>query len=174
MSILNEPRNIGKHNMPVVIFIDSQPHMHGGKGIVTDTGIGIGDGAQKAGFSRIGTSHNAHIGNDLKAQTNGALLARLTPLSKTRRALDGTFEMGIAIAASAATTNAVLFAFLIQIGKEQVSILTDNLTSQWDIQHQWFGMLATAIFACPIAAAPSFEVRTIAKVNQSVQSGIGL
>ena len=82
MRTLDDTRNVGHHKrMVVAASNDTQVGFERSEGVVCDLGLSGRDHRQQRRFTRIGETHQTHVGQHLQLQnkcTLGTLLARLS------------------------------------------------------------------------------------------------
>ena len=145
--------------------------MQRGEGIVGDLRLCSADCGEESGFSGIRQANKSRVGNQLQAQADGALLARLAGIGVARGAIGGRLEMRVAEAAIAALGNRHVLADLREIRDQRLAVFFIDLCADWHFQHHILAVGAGAVLAHAIAAALCLEVLLITVVDQGVEAG---
>ena len=118
----------------------------------------------------IRQADDAGIGDQLQAQPDGALLARLAGIGVARRAVGRGLEMRVAEAAIAALRQHDAVADLVEVGEQRLAVLLVDLRADRHLQHDVVAVRAMAVLAHAAAAALGLEVLLVAVVDQGVEA----
>ncbi len=73
---LDQPRNVGQHEIVVARAHHAEIGMQRGEGVVRDLWLGRRDGSEERRFAGVGQSDEAGVGDQLQAQPDRQLVAR--------------------------------------------------------------------------------------------------
>ena len=102
MRVLDQPGQIGEHELALVDAHDAELRMQRGERIVGDLRLGGADRREEGRLAGIRQSDDAGIGDQLQAQPDGALFAGQSGIGVARRLVGRCLEMRVAEAAIAA------------------------------------------------------------------------
>src|SRR5215472_11986604 len=169
MRALDQPGNVGQHELAAVGIHHAELRMQRGEGIVRDLRPRRADLAEQGRFAGIGQPDETGIGDQFQPQPDPALLAGLARIGVARRAVGRGLEMRIAEAAVAAFGEHELLAELGEVVDQRLAILVEYLRADRHLQHDRLAARAMAILAHAILAPLGLEVLLVAIVDQRVQ-----
>ena len=137
--------------------------------IVGDLRLGGADRGQEGRLAGIGQPDDAGIGDQLEAQPDGALLARLARIGVPRRAVGRGLEMRVAEAAVAAARQHHALADLGQVGEQRLAVLLVDLGAGRHLEHDVVAVRAMAVLAHAVAAVLGLEMLLVAIVDEGVE-----
>jgi hypothetical protein len=165
----DQTRYVGEHEFVAVDAHDAELRMECCERIVSDLGFCGAHGREQRGFSGIGQSHDAGVGNQLEPKPYGALLAWLAQVGAARRPVGRGLEMRIAEATVAAFCEHGAFSGMGKIGKEGLAVLLVDLRAHRYLHDHILAIGAMAVLAHAGAAIPCLEMLLIAIVDERVE-----
>ena len=165
---------VSQHEFATVHSDHTELWMQRGEWIVGDLRFGRADRGKERGLAGIGQTDQPGIGDQLQAQANSPLFARLARIGVSRCAIGRRLEMCVAKAAIAALGDPHPLANVGEIRNQRLAIFFVDLRTNRDLQHDVFAVGAGAILAHTVAAALRLEMLLVAIVDQRIEAGNGL
>ena len=124
---LDQPRNVGEHELRALVADDAEVRMQRREGIVGDLRLRRGDARKQRGLPGIRQADDADIGDELQPEPNPLLFAFLAGIGAARRAVGGGLEMRVAEAAVPAFGQKLALAELGEVGDQRLVIVLEYL-----------------------------------------------
>src|SRR5262249_39417050 len=180
MRALDQARNIREYELAAVDLDHAELGMQCRERVVGDLRLGRAHRREEGRLARVGQPNNASVRNQLEAQPDRKLLARLAGIGMARRTVGRTLEMGVAEAALAAAREHRPLTYIGEVREQGLAILLVDLRAGRHLEHDIVTARAVAGFAhsapaaagraCPMAAAAvlGFEMLREGLVDEGV------
>src|SRR5690242_12202522 len=169
MGALDETRQIGDDEFLAVDADHAELRGEGGERVIGDLRPGAADRGKEGGFAGIRQPDQRHVGDQLEAQPDPALLAGPTRIGTARRLVGRALVMGVAEAAIAAAGDDDALAGLRQIGQKDGLVLAKNLRADGGLDDQVLASGAAAVLPHAVAPAPRLEMLPVAEVDERIE-----
>src|SRR5262245_2489096 len=166
----DQTRNIGEHELALVDRDHAELRMQRGERIVGDLRPRRAHGGKEGRLAGIREPDDAGVSDQLQAQPDRALLARLARIGVARRAVGRGLEVRVAEAAVAAFGEHRALAHLGEIGEQRLTVLLVDLGADRNLHHNVGAVRAMAILAHAATAVLGGVVLLIAVVDQRVEA----
>ena len=123
---LDEPGDVGDHQLVVVEAGHSEVGLEGGEGVVGDLGLGRRDPRDQGALAGVGEPHQGHVGHEPELQLQPALLAHLALFGEGGGPASVGQEAGVAAAAAAAGGGQPRVAGPDQVGQHLPLLVLDR------------------------------------------------
>src|SRR5690606_34333306 len=172
---LDQPGDVGDHEAARRLHADhAEVRVERGERIVRHLGGRGGDRADEGGLAGIGEPEQAHVGQQLQLQSQGALLALGARRRLPRGAVDRALEVHVAQAALPAARHQQAVAVADQVADHFVGVHVDDLRAHRHQDDHVLAALAVALLAHAVLAALGPEQLPVAEVHQGVEVAGGL
>ncbi len=169
MRVLDQPRQVSKHELAFVNTHDAELRMQRGERIVGDLRLRGADRGEKSRLAGVRQTDDAGIRDQLQAKPDGALFAGQSGIGVARRLVSGCLEVRIAEAAIAALGDHDRLPDVGQIGEQRLAVLLIDLRAGRDLHGHVLAVRAGAVLAHAGAAVLRCEVLLVAIIDQRVQ-----
>src|SRR6476659_5698961 len=166
---LDQAWDVGQHEFPAIALDHTELRIERGERIVGDLRLGRAHRGKECRLAGVRQSDEAGVGDELEAEPDPALLARLSGIGVPRRTVGRRLEMRVAETAVAALGQHDTLADLGKVGDHRFLVLVENLRSDRHLEHDVFAAGAVAVLAHAAYAGAGFEVLRVAVVDQGVE-----
>ncbi len=169
---LDQARNVGKHELTLLVADDPQLRAERGERIFADLGNRVGGAIEEGRLAGVGQPDQPAIGHQLKSEPDVALLARPSGAMLARGAIGRGLVAGVAAPAVAALEEVNALPFVGEIG-EQAALLVigENLGADRDLDDKVLAPGAGHVAARAALAAGRAEMLGVAEIDQRVEPG---
>src|SRR5262249_34664877 len=169
MRTLDQARNIGEDEFAAVDLDHAELGMQRRERVVGDLRLGRAHRCEEGRLARVGQPDNAGVCNQLQAQPDRELLARLARIGMARRTVGRTLEMGVAEAALAAARDHRPLSHIGKVREQGLAVLLVDLRAGRHLEHDIVAARAVAVLAHAAAAVLGLEMLLVAVVDERVE-----
>src|SRR5262247_3800699 len=169
MRALDQARNISEYELAAVDLDHAELGMQCRERVVGDLRLGRAHRREEGRLARVGQPDNAGVRNQLEAQPDRELLARLAGIGMARRTVGRTLEMGVAEAALTAAREHRPLTYIGEVREQGLAILLVDLRAGRHLEHDIVAARAVAVLAHAAAAVLGFEMLLVAVVDEGVE-----
>src|SRR5690606_19686398 len=166
---LDQPRNVGEDELPVLGTDHPQIWMKGGEGIVGDLRPRPANARKEGRLSCIGQSNQARVCDQLETKPDPALFPRPAGIGSAGCAIGGGLVMRVTEAAVAALGQHRALAGLGQVDDERLLVFFQDLRANRHLDDQRLAGGTGTLAPGTVAAALRLEVLGIAEVDEGIQ-----
>ena len=162
---IDQARNIGHDHLAFASAHHAQVGHQGRERIVGNLGASSRDARDKGALTRIGETHEGHVGEEPKLDVVPNLLAHLALLGKGRHPTLVGQELGVASPTSSAFSCEPAVASVNQVGDDLATAIADH-RALWHGHNQIFATSSVLLLARAVGAIGSLAKREVTKAQQ--------
>src|SRR5437868_5906407 len=169
---LDQPWDVGEHELAALVPDDSELRAERGEGIVADLGGSVADRIEEGRLAGVGQADESDVGEQLEAQPDPHFLAVFTGLVLARGAVGRGLVAGVAAPAHAALQEGHALAGLCEISQQGTFVvIRKNLGADRNLDDEIVAACTGAIGTGAALAARGAEMLGVAEVDQRIEAG---